>query len=134
MDRTRRLFALALVPLAFLLMGAHELVDPDPIPVPAGVAAADVSKAIKAGIVRRGWIVTKDENGQIDATLNIRSHTAKVVIPYNSKEVAIRYVDSTQLDYSEKKGKRYIHGNYVKWIRNMQADIQRELQMISVKS
>jgi hypothetical protein len=133
MARTRRFLALLLVPLAFMLMGAAELVDPDPIAVPAGVSAADVSKAIKAGIVRRGWIVTKDENGQIDATLNIRAHTAKVAIPYNMKEVAIRYVDSTELDYSEKKGKRYIHGNYVKWIRNMQADIQRELQMLPVK-
>src|SRR5687768_12010937 len=133
MARTRRLLALLLVPFAFMLMGAAELVDPDPIAVPAGVAAADVSKAIKTGIVRRGWVVTKDEKGQIDATLNIRSHTAKVAIPYNAKEVAIKYVDSTDLDYSEKKGKRYIHGNYVKWIRNMQADIQRQLQTVSAK-
>lgn len=133
MDRTRRLLALLLVPFAFMLMGAHELVDPAPIAVPSGLAAADVAKAIKAGIVRRGWVVTKDENGQIDATLNIRRHTAKVAIPYNTKEVAIKYVDSTELDYSEKKGKRYIHGNYLKWIRNMQADIQRELQMLALK-
>jgi hypothetical protein len=133
MARTRRLLALLLVPLAFMLMGAAELVDPDPIAVPAGLAAADVSKAIKMGIVRRGWVVTKDENGQIDATLNVRSHTAKVAIPYNAKEVAIRYVDSTELAYSEKKGKRFIHGNYIKWIRNMQADIQRELQLLAVK-
>jgi hypothetical protein len=134
MARTRRFLALLLVPaVAFMLMGAAELVDPDPIAVPAGLAAADVAKAITAGIVRRGWVVTKDDNGQIDATLNIRAHTAKVVIPYNTKEVAIRYVDSTELDYSEKKGKRYIHGNYVKWIRNMQADIQRELQTASAK-
>lgn len=133
MARTRRLLALLLVPVAFMLMGAAELVDPDPIAVPAGLAAADVAKAIKTGIVRRGWVVTKDENGQIDATLNIRRHMAKVVIPYNTKEVAIRYVDSSELDYSEKKGKRYIHGNYVKWVRNMQADIQRELATLSVK-
>jgi hypothetical protein len=133
MARTRRLLALLLVPLAFMLMGAAELVDPQPIAVPAGVAAADVAKAIKTGIVRRGWVVTKDENGQIDATLNIRAHTAKVAIPYNTKEVAIRYVDSSELAYSEKKGKRYIHGNYIKWIRNMQADIQRELGLLAVK-
>jgi hypothetical protein len=133
MARTRRFLALLLVPLAFMLMGAAELVDPDPIAVPAGLAAADVAKAIKTGIVRRGWVVTKDENGQIDATLNIRAHTAKVAIPYNTKEVAIKYVDSNELAYSEKKGKRYIHGNYIKWIRNMQADIQRELGLLAVK-
>jgi hypothetical protein len=133
MARTRRLLALLLVPLAFMLMGAAELVDPAPIAVPSGLAAADVAKAIKTGIVRRGWVVTKDENGQIDATLNIRKHTAKVAIPYNTKEVAIKYVDSSELAYSEKKGKRYIHGNYIKWIRNMQADIQRELGLLAVQ-
>ena len=134
MARTRRLLALLFVPLvAVMLMGAAELVDPEPIAVPAGLASADVAKAIKTGIVRRGWVVTKDENGQIDATLNIRAHTAKVAIPYNTKEVAIRYVDSSELAYSEKKGKRYIHGNYIKWVRNMQADIQRELQLLAVK-
>src|SRR5687768_11484268 len=99
MTRTR-LLTLLLVPFAFLLMGARgvPLVDPEPIPVPDGIAAADVAKAIKLGIIRRGWIVTKDENGQIDATLNVRTHTAKVVIPYNTKEVAIRYVSSEDLN------------------------------------
>lgn len=74
----KRLLALLLVPIAFALMGARAvLVDPEPIPVPAGVSAVDVSKAIKTGIVRRGWVVTKDENGQIDAALNLRSHIVR---------------------------------------------------------
>ena len=104
-----RLIALLLVPLAFLLMGSKAvLVDPDPVQVPAGVKLQDVAKAIKVGIVRRGWVVTKDEAGQIDATLNVRTHMAKVVIPYNTKEVAIHYAGSDNLDYQEKNGVKYI--------------------------
>ncbi len=58
-----RLAALLFVPLAFMLMGAKSvLVDPEPIAVPAGIAAKDVAKAIKVGIIRRGWVVSKDEN------------------------------------------------------------------------
>jgi hypothetical protein len=129
-----RLIALLLVPLAFLLMGSKAvLVDPEPIPVPAGIARADVAKAIKVGISRRGWAVTKDENGQIEAVLNIRTHMAKVNIPYSTKEVAIHYAGSDNLDYQEKNGVKYIHGNYVKWAKNMQSDIQRELQLLTVK-
>jgi hypothetical protein len=133
MARTR-LAALLFVPLAFLLMGARALiVDPEPIAVPAGISASDVAKAIKVGIVRRGWVISKDENGQIDAVLNVRTHTARVAIPYDAKEVRIKYVSSEDLDYQEKNGQRYIHGNYVKWVRNMQADIQRELQLLTIK-
>jgi hypothetical protein len=128
------LAALLLIPLAFMLMGARAvLVDPAPIAVPAGLAAKDVAKAIKVGISRRGWVVSKDENSQIDAVLSLRSHSARVAIPYNEKEVTIRYVSSEDLDYQEKNGTKYIHGNYMKWIRNMEADIQRELQFLTVK-
>jgi hypothetical protein len=133
MARTR-LAALLLVPLACMLMGAKAvLADPESISVPAGIAARDVAKAIKVGILRRGWSVTKDENSQIDAVLNVRTHTVKVAIPYSDKQVSIRYVGSENLDYQEKGGVKYIHANYNKWVRNMQSDIQRELQLLTVK-
>ena len=129
-----RVVALLLVPLAFMLMGAKAvLTDPEPIPVPAGIAAKDVAKAIKVGILRRGWAVMKDENGQIEAVLNVRTHTARVAIPYSTREVSIKYVRSDNLDYQEKGGVKYIHANYIKWVRNMQMDIQRELQLLTVK-
>ncbi|MEJ1963041.1 MAG: hypothetical protein WDO56_16410 [Gammaproteobacteria bacterium] len=133
MARTR-LAALLLVPLAFMLMGARAvLVDPEPIPVPAGIAAGDVAKAIKVGIIRRGWAVTKDENSQIDAVLNVRTHVLKVAIPYSAREVSIKYVGSENLDYQEKNGVKYIHNKYISWTRNIQTDIQRELQLLMVK-
>ena len=50
MNRTR-FASLLLVPLAVLLMGAAVLVDPPPISVPAGLALANVSKAIRSGVV-----------------------------------------------------------------------------------
>jgi hypothetical protein len=126
---------LLLIPIAFMLMGARAtpLVDPDPIAVPSGVAVKDVSKAIRAGIATRGWVVNKDEKGVIDAVLNNRGHTARVAINYDAKQVKISYVSSDNLNYSEKKGGRYIHPNYLKWIQNMVGDISRELQLASIK-
>jgi hypothetical protein len=132
MNRTR-LASLLLVPLALLLMGAV-LVDPEPIAVPAGLAAKDVSKAIRAGIVQRGWVVLKDEKGTIDAVLNLRKHEARVAIAYDPKQVTIKYGSSDNLDYSEKNGVRQIHKNYNKWITNMVQDIQRALQSASIQN
>ncbi len=130
-----RLAYLLFIPLAFLLMGARgaPLLDPDPINVPAGLTAQDVSKAIRTGIATRGWVPNKDEHGQIDAVLNLRDHTARIAINYDTKLVKVTYVSSDNLDYSEKNGARYIHRNYNNWIHNVVGDISRQLQVASVK-
>ena len=123
-----RWLTLLLIPLALALMGAAVLVDPPPIAVPAKLTAKDVSKAIRAAIVQRGWIAAKDENGVIDAVLDVRSHEVKVAIQYDPKQVVIKYVDSKNLDYDAKGGTRHIHKKYNQWIDNMVGDITRALQ------
>ena len=131
-----RLLALLLVPIAFMLMGASSipLTDPAPLSVPAGLKIEQVAKAIKTGIASRtGWTVTKEEPGQIEATLNVREHMLKVNIPYSTSSVAIKYVDSQNLDYAEKKGVKMIHPKWNGWTRNLMSDIQRELQLLTVK-
>ena len=131
-----RLLALLLVPIAFLLMGASAipLTDPAPIAVPAGLKIEQVSKAIKMGIASRtGWAVTKEDSGQIEATLNVRQHMLKVSIPYSTTSIGMKYVDSHNLDYGEKKGVKVIHPKWVGWTRNLQSDIQRQLQMLTVQ-
>jgi len=126
---------LLLIPVALLLMGARTapLVDPDPIAVPAGLSVKDVSKAIRSGIAQRGWVVSKDEGGKIDAVLNLREHTARIAIAYDAKQVRPAYVSSDNLLYQEKKGARYIHRNYVKWMQNVVTDISRALQVASIQ-
>lgn len=132
-----RVLALLLVPLAFLLMGGAApipLTDPQPLAVPAGFTVEQVTKAIKLGIASRtGWTVTKEENGLIEATLNVRQHMLKVNIPYSTGSVALQYVDSQNLDYGEKKGVKVIHPKWVNWTRNLLSDIQRELNVMTVK-
>src|SRR5262245_47811014 len=131
-----RLLTLLLVPLAFMLMGARgaPLVDPAPLAVPANVSAKDVSKAIRTGIATRGWIVNKDENGKIDATLNNREHQVVIAITYDTKQVKVNYVSSQNMNYSEKDGTRYIHKKYTQWTQNVVADINKELQLAGIKA
>jgi hypothetical protein len=131
-----RLITLLLIPLAFLLMGARgaPLVDPAPLAVPAGLTVKDVSTAIRTGIATRGWIVNKDEKGQIDATLNNREHQVVVAIAYDAKQVKVNYVSSQNMNYSEKNGTRYIHKKYTQWTQNIVADINKELQLAAVRA
>lgn len=126
--RKARLRALAIVPVLALLMASAVLVDPAPIAVPQGLSDQAVAKAVKLGVLKRGWMVTREEPGYMEATLHLRVHMAKIGINYDQKAVTIRYLESQNLDYEVKKDVRYIHGNYLKWINNVARDISIQLE------
>ena len=110
------------------VLAAEVLVDPPAISVPAGLNEKAVNKAIRLGAAQRGWVVTRQDPGFMEATLNIRSHVAKVGITYDTSIIRIRYLDSSNLDYEVQKGVARIHGNYLKWVNNLVRDISVQLQ------
>lgn len=119
---------IVLVPVLALLMAAAPLlVDPEPISVPAGLKEPAVAKAITLGVAQRGWIISKQEPGYMEATLNIRTHMARVGITYDTSTIQIRYLDSSNLDYEVAKDGRHIHRNYLKWVNNIVHDISVQL-------
>lgn len=123
---------LGLAAVAPIAMASEVLVDPQPISVPPGLSEKAVAKSIRLGVAQRGWVVSRQDPGYMEATLNIRSHVAKVGITYDTKSIQIRYMDSTNLDYEVKKGVRRIHGNYLKWINNIVKDISVQLQSAEI--
>lgn len=124
------LFALlALIALPFSAQAAAELVDPDPVAVPKGLSMDTVASDIKRALIGRGWIVANEAPGKIDATLHLRSHVARVAIEFDESTVRLSYVSSDNLDYREKRGKRYIHKNYLSWVSNVLTDLSRNLQL-----
>lgn len=127
--KASRLKALLLVPVLALLVAAAPLVDPAPIQVPAGLSEKAVAKSIRLGVATRGWIVTRQEPGFMEATLNIRAHTAKIGIKYDTQSIQINYLESTNLDYEVKDDVRYIHANYLKWVNNVVHDITVQLNV-----
>ncbi len=129
----RVLILLLLLPLSVFAGGKAELIDPQPVAIPAGLNAKQVSNAIKSSLIARTWNIGASEPGQIDAALNVRAHRADIRIRYDDKSVQITYVDSSNLDFKEKNGKRYIHGNYVSWVNNLAGDISRNLQLLALE-
>ncbi len=132
MFRARAWSGLLLVSALVFLMGARQvpLADPDPIAVPAGLKIEQVARAIKAALVGRTWAVTQDEPGHIVSTLNLREHRAQIDIVYDLQSIKIRYLDSGELMYAEKKGRRVIHRNYLSWIQNLVNDVNRNLTLV----
>lgn len=129
-SRHARLWSgLLLLPVLALLMGARQvpLVNPDPIAVPAGLTEAKVARSIKAALVGREWVVSEEQPGKILATLNLRAHVAKIDVSFDTSKVNIRYLDSKELMYGEKKGVTVIHRNYLSWIQNLVTDINRNM-------
>ena len=123
---------LGVAAVAPIAVASEVLVDPQPISVPLGLSENAVAKSIRLGVAQRGWVVSRQDPGYMEATLNIRSHVAKVGITYDTKSIQIRYIDSTNLDYEVKKGVRRIHGNYLKWINNIVKDISVQLQSAEI--
>lgn len=108
-----------------------ELRDPDPVAIPSGVGQDKVVKDIKRALVGRGWAVTSEQPGQIDSTLNLREHVARIRVTYDAQQVRFAYVDSVNLDYKERKGKRFIHRNYLGWVGYLVRDLATNLQISS---
>jgi len=104
-----------------------EVTDPDPVAVPAGMEQAKLVKAIKLAVLARKWQVTKEEPGYLEVTLNHRKHMLKYGINYGRKEIKFKYLDSAELNYREKDGRRLIHGNANKWVAKLRNDIDRQL-------
>ncbi len=135
MTRSRPMLLLALLlPLLLLTMGFRQspLVDPAPIDAPAGMTAVQVSKAVKAALLGRGWVVSNEQPDGVDGTLNGNDYMAKIHVAFDTRQVKITYVDSTHLKYAvQKNGERLIHTNYMGWMKFLSGDIARNLELIS---
>lgn len=125
------LFGFGLSTLAF---AAAELFDPPPVPVPSGITEKELVKQIKKAFVGRNWSIEKDEKGSVKATLYLRSHVARVAANYTSEQVTLTYLSSENLNYKEKKGKRFIHKNYLTWIQNVRNDLNKNLQIEALEA
>ncbi|KGQ19081.1 putative lipoprotein [Lysobacter dokdonensis DS-58] len=105
------------------------LVDPAAVAIPAGMTDEQVVKDIKRALTGRGWVITAEQPGQIDAELNLREHWAKIKVVFDGKTVQYSYVDSRNLDFKVKRGQRYIHRNYLGWMSYVQKDTSTNLQL-----
>ena len=120
------LFALLVAQPAFADKPVQDMID---VAIPARVDGSrmsidEVKEAIIAGCKVKGWAPVLVESDRFEASIYVRTHFAKVVIPFDQSTYSIRYLDSQNLDYDPEK--RKIHRNYNKWVILLSEAIQRE--------
>ena len=90
----------------------------------------DVKSAIIQAGTTRGWVIKENSPGNLVGTLFIRKHMAKIDIQYNEKFYSINYKDSENLSYQN----TLIHKNYNNWVKNLQQDIEIQLNLMTLWS
>lgn len=83
---------------------------------------------IEAGIGRK-WVMTPVAPGILNGRLSQRGFTANIRVTYTDQSYSIQYVSSENL----KAENGEIHGNYNRWINNLDQDIQLRLAAQSIK-
>src|SRR5262245_50624327 len=87
-----------------------------------------IQKAIIDAGAGLGWIMAVAKPGEIVATLNLRTHTATVTIPFTSKHYSILYKDSTHLKYDYDK--RTIHEKYIGCIQRLANTVRTRIAAV----
>lgn len=105
--------------------GPIQNVTDQPVPAVSGkpLSSEEVKKAIVRAGGTLGWKMNADAPGKVVGTLNVRTHTAVVEIPYSSKSYSINYKSSVNLN--EEDGQ--IHNNYNGWVKNLAKGIDAQL-------
>ncbi len=128
----------ALVLLLFLsttnVLAKTKLVNPETITVSTTLTLEQVEKAIKGAIIQLGWIpvAIKESNDNtkfIHASYAIRRHKLTLGINYSTKQIDFGYIRSTNLKYKNKRGKQYIHKNYMVWTKELAKQIKQNVDM-----
>lgn len=122
----KQILSLCLIVLAAFTLAGCRSATVQPVQTHAYASdKATVERAIIDGCLERGWSPQKVKDGEIEATLHVRSHTAVVSIPYTAEGYQIVYKSSENLNYNP--ADKTIHSNFVNWVNNLNRSISRRL-------
>ena len=113
--------------------GGHGVVVQSPQSVGAVPGnPVQTEQAILAALPRRGWRAQSVEPGRIVAFIDSGGHGLRVDIRHDPQQIAIYYVDSSNLAARiEPTGHVYAHSKVNTWIRNLSMDIAASVSMLS---
>jgi hypothetical protein len=91
---------------------------------------SEISDVIHRAGIERQWIMEEAKAGVIIATQKRQTHVAVIEITYTQTDYSIRYVESSDLLYNGST----IHRTYNHWVRNLEVDIEKGLQMAALQA
>lgn len=108
----------------------RDVVNITDAPVSTGSGAVptlqDVEGAIRRAAVAHRWVVSKVEDGHLQADLTVDRHFIKVDIAYSTTAYSITYNDSRVMLYDGKQ----IHKNYNRWVGTLSDQIRLEISQL----
>ena len=90
------------------------------------LTASQVRNAIITAGTGLGWRVADAGPGRLEGTLNLRTHSAVVEIPYSARSYGIQYKRSEGLQESGGN----IHRNYNGWVQFLDRAIRTEISRL----
>jgi hypothetical protein len=100
-------------------------VNSAPVVSPAGktLQESQVRQAIVTAGSALGWRITDAGPGKLVGTLNLRTHSATVDIPYSARQYSITFKSGENLQSADGT----IHKNYNGWVQNLERGINSAL-------
>ena len=95
--------------------------------IPPGLTDKQINREIQRSLLGRGWSISQSRPRDIESTLALRDHQARIRVSWDDEQVPIAYLDSSNLNYQEKRGKRYIHPNDLNWMNYLHNDVKANL-------
>jgi hypothetical protein len=84
------------------------------------VPASEVRQTIITAGAALGWNIVDAGPGRLVGTLNLRTHSAVVDIPYSASKFSIQYKSGENLRAADGT----IHKNYNGWIQNLERSVR----------
>lgn len=128
--RIRNVFAALVIAAAMAACSTAPIKNVSDGVVPSAAGQSVNNAQVRAAIVRAGvalgWQMKDEGPNLLVGTLQLRTHTAVVEIPYSTTQYSIKYRSSVGLD--EKGGA--IHKNYNGWIQNLTNGINAQVSAL----
>ncbi len=90
------------------------------------LSASQVRSAIITAGTSLGWRVADAGSGRLEGTLNLRTHTAVVDIPYSGAKYSILFKRADNLEATGST----IHKNYNGWVQHLDRQIRTEISRL----
>lgn len=120
MNRLRALALSALACALFACGAPLRNVVGHPLLVDGTPTLQEAEQLIRAGAGVKGWVVEKEAEGVLVASLALRGHQVTVEIRHDARQFDVTYRASEDMDYD---GTGRIHQNYNRWVNTMVEDI-----------
>lgn len=109
------------------LFTSRALIDPPPLQISPPRDPLQLLAAVGNAASAAGWRIQVRDHDSIRAVFDSGRHSAEVELKLRTESIALTYINSKELDYSDDGGRKEIHKAYLSWTGTLMSSIKRAL-------